>query len=218
MRVRSACERNRFTRVSEPPDANSHIAAIVLAAGASRRLGRPKQLVEHGGCSLLGRAIGAALEAGAAPVVVVLGASADAIKGALPKFAGRLHFVHNPRWEDGMGTSIACGVNTLTGIEPTIQAALVLACDQPALDSEILKRFVTIAARHPGKILLADYGTGRGPPALFPRTFFDELAALRGDSGARDVHRRHPDLVQTLPFPGGGLDIDTPEDLNRVDP
>ncbi|HUG12942.1 MAG TPA: NTP transferase domain-containing protein, partial [Opitutaceae bacterium] len=81
----------------------------------------------------------------------------------------------------------------------------------------VLRNFLHAAVTNPSSIHLADYGKGRGPPVIFPSAFFNELVALSGDSGARDVHRRHADAVHTVPFPDGVVDIDTPADLDRCD-
>lgn len=189
---------------------------MVLAAGESRRLGRAKQLVRLEGRTLLERAINAAVEADADPIVVVLGASAGEIRAALPLFSERVRFVVNERWAEGMGTSIARGVRALREVEPDADAALILVCDQPALDAPVLKQFLQLAAAEPAKILLADYGGSRGPPVLFPRIHFNELLALRGDAGAREIHRRHADAVRAVSFPGGAVDIDSPHDLNAL--
>lgn len=191
---------------------------MVLAAGASSRLGRAKQLVVHEGHTLLERTIVAALGAGADPVVVVLGAAADEIRRALPPLSQKVRFVENERWAEGMGTSIARGAAVLREFDPATDAALILVCDQPALDAGVLRRFVDLASTEPARILLADYGTGRGPPVVFPRKFFDELVALRGDGGAREVHRRHADSIITVPFPDGAGDIDVPGDLRSLRP
>jgi len=186
----------------------------VLAAGGSLRLDRPKQLVRHQGRTLLERTISAAVGAGADPIVVVLGASADAIERELPSFSNSVRIARNPQWADGMGTSIACGVRALLETDPAAQAVLILVCDQPALSAEVLKGFVDLASAEPAKIIIADFGSGRGPPVVFPRARFEELLALRGDIGAREIHRKYPDDVRMLAFPGGAIDIDTPGDLD----
>lgn len=188
----------------------------MLAAGASRRLGRPKQLVRHKGATLLERTVNAAVHGGADPVVVVLGAAADTIQPQLPIFPKSVRFVRHARWAKGMGTSIACGVEALVATDPTVRAVLILVCDQPRLNPAVLKRFLAEARVNPGKILLADHGAGRGPPVLFPRRYFGELLKLRGDTGARGIHRNHPEAVATIPFPGGAFDIDTPADLDHA--
>jgi molybdenum cofactor cytidylyltransferase len=200
------------------PFERCRVGAVVLAAGASSRLGRAKQLVVHEGHTLLERTIVAAVAAAADPVVVVLGAAANEIRRALPPLEERVRFVVNDQWPDGMGTSIARGVAALREFGSETEAALILVCDQPALDAGVLRRFVELACAKPGMILLADYGTGRGPPVTFPREFFDELVALRGEAGAREVHRRHADSIITVPFPGGAVDIDAPDDLRSLRP
>ena len=193
------------------------VGAVVLAAGASRRLGRAKQLVTHKGQTLLAKTIAAACDAGIDTIVVVLGAAAAEIRDALPPLPLHVHFVVNERWPEGMGTSIASGVRQIVALDPTLEGVMILVCDQPALDAAVLKNFLHAAAADRSCIHLADFGSGRGPPVIFPSALFDELFALRGDSGAREVHRRHATIVRAIPFPGGAIDIDTPADLDRCD-
>jgi molybdenum cofactor cytidylyltransferase len=203
--------------VSEQVELRPRVGAVVLAAGASRRLGRAKQLVTLKGQSLLARTIGAACDAGVEPIVVVLGAAAGEIRDALPPLPVQVHSVVNECWSEGMGTSIACGVRQLVALDASLDAALILVCDQPALDATVLRTFLHAAVVDRASIHLADYGSERGPPVIFPSAFFDELLALRGDSGAREIHRRHADAVHTVAFPGGAVDVDTPADLDRCD-
>lgn len=193
------------------------VAALVLAAGASRRLGQPKQLVPHAsGQSLLAHTINTAVAAGAAPVTTVLGAHADVIRQQLPVLPPSVSLVEHAGWAEGMGTSIAHGLRSLLAAHPAIDAVLILVCDQPALDAALLKSFIARSATEPSAIIVADYGPDRGPPVLFPLTDFPALLALTGDTGARAVIRQHLDRVRLLPFPSGALDLDTPADLARL--
>lgn len=207
----------RFIKVSTRSDPGPRIGAVILAAGASRRLGRPKQLVIHEGRTLVERSILAATGAGAEPVVVVLGAHADEVSSVVPKVSERARIVLNENWNDGMGTSIACGVKELLKSGRNIEAVLILVCDQPALDKRVLGGVLAQSQANPGRIILCDYGDGRGPPVCFPREFLGELADLTGDAGAASIHRKHADLVTLVSFPGGALDIDTADDLDRAE-
>jgi molybdenum cofactor cytidylyltransferase len=208
---------NRFIKVSDRVELRPRIGAVVLAAGGSRRLGLAKQLVTHKGQTLLARTIAATSDAGIDAIVVVLGAAAGEIRDSLQPLPVHVHFVLNECWPEGLGTSIACGVRKLVALDASFEGAMILVCDQPALDATVLRKFLRATAASPASIHIADYGTGRGPPVIFPRAYFDELLALRSDSGAREVHRRHADVVRTVPFRGGAIDIDTPEDLDRCD-
>jgi molybdenum cofactor cytidylyltransferase len=177
-------------------------AAIVLAAGESRRLGELKQLVRLNGERLLERAVRMCREAGCAPIVVVLGASAGEIREKCE--FGSAQLVVNERWVEGMGPSLAAGVSAL---EDDVEGCLVLTCDQPAVSAahlrELMKR---------GELLASSYAGRRGVPAFFPASRFAELIQLQGDAGAREMLKE----ACALPLPDGDLDIDTPEDLERA--
>jgi molybdenum cofactor cytidylyltransferase len=184
----------------EPP-----VPAIVLAAGASRRLGRPKQLVVVEGETLLRRTVRAAL-ATCAPVLVVVGARAREVEASLAGLPVRV--VSNPGWEEGMASSIRAGVRALP---QGTTAALFLVCDQLAVDRALVARVLAAGQDHPGAVVACAYGQGLGIPALFPARCFPQLLALTGDRGAKallDV----PGVV-AVPFPAGSEDVDSPEDL-----
>ena len=177
------------------------IAAVVLAAGASSRLGSPKQLALLGGETLLARAIRAAVEAGCEPVVAVLGAEAELVREQCRLRSVRI--VVNDGWAEGMASSIRLGVEAVCG---QVDAAIVMTCDQPAVSSEHLRR---LAARDGGQITASAYGGRRGVPAYFPAEYFPELMRLRGDQGARELVA----AAEAIELPLGELDVDTPERL-----
>jgi molybdenum cofactor cytidylyltransferase len=188
------------------------VAAMVLAAGASRRLAQPKQLLRHEGETLLNRAVRLANEAGAEPVLVVLGADAERIQAAVA-----LHktiTVFNTQWEMGMATSIHAGLHALQEIAPGVAGVLILSCDQPRLRAAHLRVLIeSFAANLEPVIVASAYAGVHGVPAVFPRLVFEELFALRGDQGARALLLRPPCPLIALPFEGGEVDIDEPGDL-----
>jgi molybdenum cofactor cytidylyltransferase len=173
-------------------------AAVVLAAGASIRLGEPKQLVVVGGETLLERAVRVAREAGCAPVVVVLGAAAEQV--ATRCNLGGAVLVMNSGWEEGMASSIRVGVGAVGGADGVV----LMTCDQPAVTVEHL--LVLTAA---GEVTASAYAGRRGVPAYFPAASFPALIELRGDAGARELLRSAP----TVELVGGELDVDTANDL-----
>jgi len=188
------------------------VAAVVLAAGASRRLGQPKQLLMLDGETLLARSVRLAGEAGAAPVIVVIGANADLIGAAVPVDSADV--VKNEEWEQGIASSIHAGVNSL---DADARGVLILACDQPRLSAEHLRGLIeTFAAQSETSIVASAYSGVLGIPAVFPREAFPQLLALRGDKGARALLVRPPCPLITIPFPGGEVDIDRPDDLAQL--
>lgn len=177
-----------------------NVAAIVLAAGASTRFGSPKQLARLGGETLLERAVRMAREAGCSPVVVVLGASADLIQAECS--LGGAHVAVNDDWAAGMGGSIACGVRTLHDAD----GCIVMTCDMPAVTSAHLRLLMAS-----GELTASAYAGRRGVPAYFPSAMFSQLLGLHGDAGAREMLRR----ARSVELPGGELDIDSREDMER---
>jgi molybdenum cofactor cytidylyltransferase len=192
------------------------VAAIVLAGGASRRLGQPKQLLMHGGETLLERAIRLANEAGAAPVITVLGANFEMIRASVT-LTNSIQAI-NERWEQGISTSVHAGLHALEEAAPLAAGALILACDQPRLPSDYLRVLIeTFATQAEPSIVASAYAGVVGIPAVFPRMAFPHLRALRGDRGARALLVEPPCPVIATPFPGGEVDIDQPGDLSQLD-
>jgi len=189
-------------------------AAIILAAGASTRLGQPKQLIRINGETLLHRTTRLALEAGASPVVAVLGNDDEHL---LPELQGlTATFVVNNEWHTGMASSLKRGLQAVLAINPDQANIMVLVCDQPRLDASILKNLLATHATRKPEIAASRYRETLGVPAIFSRTRFPELMELTGDQGARRILQRHIEQVAAVDFPGGEFDLDTPEDLARL--
>jgi CTP:molybdopterin cytidylyltransferase MocA len=188
------------------------VAAIILAAGESRRLGQPKQLLAYRGQTLIERAIRLANEAGAWPVLVVLGANFGTISAAIQ--SSNAIPIHNDRWRQGLASSIEAGLRALRVCAPDAEGVLLMGCDQPRLTAEHLISLISEFEGQEAVVIAASmYGGVRGVPAVFPRATFAQLSALRGDRGARPVIESAPCPVVVLEFPGGEVDIDSPEDL-----
>jgi molybdenum cofactor cytidylyltransferase len=196
-----------------------HCAAVVLAAGASTRLGQPKQLIRIDGESLLHRTARLALEAGCSPVYVVLGFQVELMRAGLAALP--VSILINENWQEGMGSSLRSGMNAIQSAEPPPEAVLILVCDQPRLTAGNLRNLISChrAADVPGKaaIIAAVYAGRAGVPAVFPSGLFPELSASRGDRGARDLIQAHTAEVQGIPWPEGELDVDSPEDLDTIE-
>jgi len=188
------------------------VPAIILAAGASRRLGQPKQLVRIGDETLLGRTVRVAMESGAGPVFVVLGAHRERITDEVDLTG--VHAVFNPDWERGIASSIGAGIVTLQQKLPDATATLLMVCDQPRLTAEHLRELTAVFdTRAEATIVASTYAGIAGIPAIFPASEFEALLGLRGDEGARRLMRNPRCLLETVSFDGGEVDVDTLADL-----
>jgi molybdenum cofactor cytidylyltransferase len=187
---------------------SSTLHTIVLAAGESRRFGSPKQLVRFEGQLLIQRVIASATELAGSAVTVVLGAHAAEIAANLPPSSASI--LVNRNWDEGIGSSIRVAVTRLPG---ACDGVLILLADQPMVGGHGLTRLAAAWRRQPRGIIASHYGSVTGVPAIFPRWCFPDLAALRGDQGARLLIRRYADHVVRLAHPEAAVDIDYPEDL-----
>jgi molybdenum cofactor cytidylyltransferase len=192
------------------PDAG----AIILAAGGSRRFGRPKQLLAFQGESLVRRSVRAATEAGIASVAVVTAESTDAIKGELSETSAAV--VENGDWQRGLGTSIRCGLRHLRASVPDLEAVVIIACDQPFVEASTVAALIAEQKRSGKPIVASRYAETLGIPALFDRSCFEALLALPDDSGAKTLIESRPDEVAQIKFEQGAIDIDTPADFERL--
>ena len=196
----------------------SHIAAIILAAGESSRLGQPKQLIQFQSKTLVRRVVDAASEAGCQPILVVLGSETETelvqgISSELKKTGGTI--VANPNWKRGIGTSIRAGVQHLIEIAPGVEATVLLACDQPFVDRAVIEGLITLHHKTRKPIVAATYAGTLGVPALFDRSRLRDLLGLDDSAGAKSIILSNRDQVAEFPFPEGEIDIDTAEDRER---
>lgn len=181
------------------------IPAIVLAAGASHRLGRPKQLVEIAGKTMLCRTISTVLTK-FKPVIVVLGFNIETISSSLAGLP--ITIVNNQHWASGMASSICTGIQAL----PSEASGTVLfVCDQIALNENLIADLFKAIHDHPQQIVACTYNNIKGVPTYFPARYFASLQQLKGDQGAKRLFQNN--YVITLPFDKGDLDIDYPHDL-----
>ncbi len=189
------------------------VAGIVLAAGEARRYGQPKQLLRLGGRALVERALDAAQGAGLSPVVLVVGARAEAILACVGEREG-LRVVRNPDWEMGMSASLRAG---LAALEQDVAAAIILLADQPGVDAALLQRLLAARAGGRARLVAPACQGRRGNPVLFDRSLFPELLAVTGDQGGRTVVAAHQDeLARVEVAEEALLDVDRPEDYARA--
>jgi molybdenum cofactor cytidylyltransferase len=188
-------------------------AAVILAAGASSRMGGPKQVLEYGGVSLLRRAAITALDAGCEPVVVVTGAHAELSRRELHDLA--VQEVTNAEWLTGMASSLRAGVLHVA-THPAVETLLVMLCDQPHVSADLLRTLVAAHASTGKPIVACGYGGTVGVPALFARLVWPECTSLAGPAGAKHIIETDGCRAHVTPFPDGAIDIDTPADLVRL--
>lgn len=191
---------------------SANVGAVILAAGSSSRMGVPKQALQFQGTSLLRRAALAPFGAGCRPVVVVTGAHADLCRREL--YGLDVSEAFNAAWETGMASSVRAGIEHLIRLDANVAAAVLLLCDQPHVNSEVISSLLAAYHEIGRPVIASTYGGSFGVPALFGRTLFNELIQLEGASGAKEIIKRHASDAHFLPFPEGGVDVDTPHDFS----
>jgi len=193
-------------------------AGVVLAAGASRRMGSPKAALLHEGRTFVACVLGALHGAGVHDVVVVTGAAEQAIADALPAGAA-VTLARNPDPERGQLSSLKTGLRRLTDVAPRADAVVVALVDHPAVASATVRALLDAAQALPGAaIVVPAHGGRRGHPVLFARALWAELLATPDESGARAVVRADPARVVEVAVDDRGIlvDVDTPDDLRRL--
>lgn len=183
-----------------------HTDIVILAAGASTRLGQPKQLLPWQGTTLLRHAVETALAVATNPVVVT-GANAEHLATAID--AGKVKMVYNPDWQEGIAASIRCGLRALLNRTPEPDQVIFMVCDQPFVDAPLLLELINERQNTGKSIVASAYGGTLGIPALFDKTMFPQLLDLQGDTGAKQLIKKHPDDTASVLFPQGNIDIDT---------
>jgi len=190
----------------------ARIAGLVLAAGASTRMGQPKLLLTYQGVPLLQRAVDAATQGGCDEVIVVVGANREQYAQQLAQTTARIVF--NPNYAEGLSTSIRAGIEALS---EDVGAAVLLVADQPFIDGEVVRQLIETYRTSGKRIVACQYEGVRGVPTLFDRALFIELLVLEGDRGARAVLETYPRHVATVEIPSSSArDIDTPTDAKGL--
>ncbi|MEL6223856.1 MAG: nucleotidyltransferase family protein [Cyanobacteria bacterium J06627_8] len=187
------------------------IAIIILAAGASRRMGQPKQLLSYRGQTLLSHVIQCALASSCSSVIIVLGAHSSKIAPTIEQFS--IEIIINSDWHQGVSSSIRCGLNYLR--EKSIGGVIFLTCDQPFISTEIIERLIRLYDQSNQPIIASQYGKIVGIPCLFTCSVYPELMQVQGDSGAKSIIKKNRSRIATVEFPRGAIDLDTPADYQQ---
>jgi len=186
------------------------IAAVILAAGESSRLGQPKQNLLFNGQTLLQRAVESGRLSQCKPLIVVLGANSDKIT----PIAGTTT-LYNKNWEEGMASSIRIAIEEINK-DSSIDNAIIMLCDQPFVSAALLNTLIEKQVETGRPIIACAYNGTMGVPVLFDRALFAELLLLQGHEGAKKIVTTHANKVATIPFDEGSIDIDTPDDYENL--
>jgi molybdenum cofactor cytidylyltransferase len=189
---------------------------IILAAGASNRLGTPKQNLIYQGQTLLQRAIHTALTSACCEkIVVVLGANEGVIRPNISDH--QVHITYNPNWQEGIASSIRLGITELQKIEPNATASILMVCDQPFVDPLLIYQLTEKRAENNNGIIACTYKDTLGVPALFDVSYFSRLLMLQGKEGAKKLIKAFSHDVLPVAFPLGAIDIDTMDDYEGLE-
>ena len=186
------------------------IGLIILAAGASVRMGKPKQSLEFDGTTLLRRSIQVALNSDCSPVVVVLGARNEILREEIKDCT--VSIVINESWQAGMSSSIKTGLKKLIETENQMRGVLIMVCDQPLVSAELLNRITAAHKKTNAPVVASRYADTLGVPALFNRSLFPQLLELKETGGAKKIIKHFENEAVAVLFEEGKFDIDTPDD------
>ena len=190
------------------------IGAIILAAGESSRLGKPKQLIELQGKTLLRHVVDAVTEVHCSPTVVVIGIHQAELRNEL--HATEVVVLENKNWRRGIGTSIRAGVQYLLDNKANVDGVILLVCDQPFVNANTIRKLVRLRESTQKSIVASSYAGTLGVPALFDRSLFPELLSLGDEAGAKSVILKNRARVAEFGFPQGEIDIDTRDDWKKL--
>ncbi|MEH6308646.1 nucleotidyltransferase family protein [Olivibacter sp. CPCC 100613] len=182
---------------------------ILLAAGSSRRLGRPKQLLSYQGNTLIRRSVQVAERTNPAALVVVVGAIAELVTKEISE--QKIDIVFNPHFQEGIASSIRCGVDFILTNYEEIENIIIMVCDQPYVNETHIRKLINEQQRTKVKIVASSYARQLGVPALFNNVLFKELSCLKGDTGAKGLIQKYWKETMAISFPLGEIDVDTEE-------
>lgn len=187
---------------------------VILAAGESSRLGEPKQKLLYNGKTLLEQAVETGINSCCRPIIIILGAFVEEIQ--LNKEERPIFIYYNPQWKEGMASSVRLGIRMLQETEPMVTEAIIMVCDQPYVNSELLNDLINTKTTTGKDVVASSYNNTLGVPVLFDKKLFPELMSLEGNAGAKQLLIERKDSLVVLPFPLGGIDIDTQNDYKNL--
>ncbi len=197
---------------------NKEIGIVLLAAGNSSRLGQNKLKYIHNGTTMLEKTIQAGIDSKATNLVVVTGANQIENEFLIQKTS--VDTVWNENWKKGIGSSIKCGLQQIIEKHAELNAVIISVCDQPYLTSEVFDQLISAYTNSNKKIIASTYNNLLGVPVLYDQSLFDELLKIPDEHGAKKyiVDQAEKEILDTIPFPKGEIDIDTNEDLKNLTP
>ena len=187
---------------------------IILAAGSSSRLGKPKQLLQYNNKTLLEHIIEQAYKARLHPILVITGANAEQVSVTLIDKA--IAILYNQLWQEGMASGIVAGVTKLLSLNDNFQNVIISVCDQPFVSSELFYQMISKKEKTQKGIVACSYADTIGTPVLFDKKYLKQLQSLKGSEGAKGLIKTHKDDLATVLFPEGNIDIDTEEDYKKL--
>lgn len=187
---------------------------IILAAGSSSRLGRPKQLLDYKGKTLLQTVINEALETSCRPVITVLGANAKEI--ASQHQHDQVNFVINESWENGMASSIVAGLSAMIKNNSEIESIIIAVADQAFIKMSNFNNLIEKQKETGKNIIASAYAETIGTPVLFKKRYFEALLSFKGTEGAKNILKQYPYDLETVVFEHGEIDIDTETDYKNL--
>lgn len=191
------------------------IGIVILAAGASTRMKTPKQILRFEGKTFLRRAVETAIKTECEKICVVLGANFELIKKEIEDLPAKICF--NENWQKGMSSSLQAGLKNLLSGEENLSGVLVMLCDQPFVDADLLNRLIEDFQNGENLIAACEYAGIIGVPAIFSSKLFDEIWDLKQEHGAKILIKKYADSVKKISAPQAEFDIDTPQDFSELE-
>ncbi|MCF7569412.1 nucleotidyltransferase family protein [Sabulilitoribacter arenilitoris] len=192
----------------------SNISVVILAAGASKRMGTPKQLLKWGDSTLLSNAIETALKLQIKEVIVVLGANYNLIKKTIHHYP--VTILNNKDWHNGLGKSLAFGVTHLMHSKQIVNGCLITLADQPFIKNNFLNTLIEEFNKNKYSILATSYkNKTSGVPVVFDKKYFNELVKLNSDKGAKEIINKYLSEVKNITPQLRNIDIDTLQDYEE---